>query len=677
MKRFRLALFCLSCVLLVCCATSQFPGGAPGSQSPDPALTQKISAACFEVVTEKPTKDSLSYEKALDWNLVDFAIRNDKYIPLGTAFAIGPDELVTAAHVLSLTSNSMVANTRFIREKAVESGKAVERVYEIDDIRAFDNSRDYVVFTVKGRKFDTWLTRAPAGVPNARVYTAGDAFGEGIVIRSGTLLDTVPEPEQGAWKFLKSSIATNPGSSGGPLLDAHGDVMGVVQARRDDFCYSLPMSEITAGKGTIHSRVNFYFSVFRKRKSSTLDATLALPMKYKNLIQTYHDRYMPFYTESMDGLLSENKEDLFPEGVHSEQALFDSVAWRFPQIFLQDTTSGMWFQTELSPSRSEIGHNGAVSQSEIYKDAGVWLVKLDAPDGVSVNTLVGDPRLSMDLVLRGIDYTRKLADSDPGTRITSFGPPIHTLTHVDRFKRAWQINTYLLEFEDQIVITCSTPTPQGLCLIWVQAGSDQEYQWLYDIRKIVDFVNVSYCGTLAQWTAFLQNPDVRVAAMKDVSISFKERSTLEIDTDAFSARIPNGLIEITNDTFVGLWCGVFLRAGLPVFDIRDIELHSRDSDGTFYVFYRWSRPGKSLGKDSVDQWQTLQNGDHPFSGKAFSDKGSTCVGLLEPSFTAAGKPAIKGDFAYTIFVSKEGTASQQEMTGYLQDFADGTRIKER
>ena len=110
MKRALAAGF-LSCFVL-CCAGAQQAGAGAGVLLPDEKL-KNIRAACFEVVAEKPTQDSLTYDKPLNWDLLDFNVRGDKFMPLGTAFAISATELVTAAHVFS--PGSQIFRKRFIR----------------------------------------------------------------------------------------------------------------------------------------------------------------------------------------------------------------------------------------------------------------------------------------------------------------------------------------------------------------------------------------------------------------------------------------------------------------------------------------------------------------------------------------------------------------------------------
>src|SRR5208337_4440178 len=156
----------------------------------------------------------------------------------------------------------------------------------------------------------------------------------------GVLLDEVPEPENGAWHLLKSSIATNPGSSGGPLLDANFNVIGVVLSRKDDFCYSLPMEEILPGKAAVHRKFTLGFPVFNMRKVMTLDASWDLPLTFGELEQKYLAALQDFYKDGMEKLFAENSNDIFPEGPSSEQALHQYVNESFPQIYLKNPTNG-------------------------------------------------------------------------------------------------------------------------------------------------------------------------------------------------------------------------------------------------------------------------------------------------------------------------------------------------
>jgi serine protease Do len=69
------------------------------SATPTPEVQSEVRAATFEVVMRKVDSDALTYEKPLPLDLIPYTIRSDHYWSIGTAFAIGPETYVTAAHV--------------------------------------------------------------------------------------------------------------------------------------------------------------------------------------------------------------------------------------------------------------------------------------------------------------------------------------------------------------------------------------------------------------------------------------------------------------------------------------------------------------------------------------------------------------------------------------------------
>ena len=187
-----------------------------------------IYDSCFEVLVEKPLKDTLTYEKPLPWDEIPYNIRTDKYFSIGTAFAVSETELLSAFHVFNLTRDSLVFTRFFIRDR---NGK----VNEVDRVTSMDSHRDFIKFTVKNRKFSSWLNLNREYRLNETVYSVGNAYGEGIVIRKGDLIGKMPEPEAGRFSLLKSSSDVNSGNSGGPLLNEKGQVVGIVVSRKGQY----------------------------------------------------------------------------------------------------------------------------------------------------------------------------------------------------------------------------------------------------------------------------------------------------------------------------------------------------------------------------------------------------------------------------------------------------------
>src|SRR5688572_15958981 len=171
----------------------------------------------MEVVARKPVQDSAIYEKALPLELLPYAYRSDEYLPVGTAFAIGTNRFVSAAHVLDgfIGSNFALTGLR----------DSTGRVYEIDQILKYSMPQDFVVFSLKDAPNIKPLEAERRPAVGQAVYAVGNALGQGVVVRDGLYTSDTPEE----WKWVRFSAAASPGSSGGPLLDAKGRVIGVVR----------------------------------------------------------------------------------------------------------------------------------------------------------------------------------------------------------------------------------------------------------------------------------------------------------------------------------------------------------------------------------------------------------------------------------------------------------------
>src|SRR6185295_7280583 len=109
----------------------------------------------------------------------------------------------------------------------------------------FSAHQDFVVFTARGITAQP-LTATGTATVDAPVFAVGNALGEGVVIRDGLLTSMTPEDQDGRWKWLRYSAATSPGNSGGPLLNAAGQVIGVVigKSPNDHLNYALPIEHV-------------------------------------------------------------------------------------------------------------------------------------------------------------------------------------------------------------------------------------------------------------------------------------------------------------------------------------------------------------------------------------------------------------------------------------------------
>jgi serine protease Do len=199
---------------------------------------KKIRGALYEVVIPRLEDEFVTYDRPLPFDKLPYRQRTDKFRGIGTAFAIGPNRFVSAAHVINILGHSPETEF-FLRD---QDGK----VFAVGKFHRFSTYRDAVEFE---------LSESPAPHPvlalnpkieiGDTVYVVGNAQGEGISFRAGQVSSFTPEEVDRKWNFIRFSAPASPGNSGGPLLNAAGEVAGIVERKNasENLNYGLPIQE--------------------------------------------------------------------------------------------------------------------------------------------------------------------------------------------------------------------------------------------------------------------------------------------------------------------------------------------------------------------------------------------------------------------------------------------------
>jgi hypothetical protein len=196
---------------------------------------------------------------------------------VGTAFAIGPNRFVTAAHTLD-----QVIGSRFARPLLMD---AKRKGYPIADILHYSQQQDYVVFSLVDPPAVTPLEVRPDGSARHAVFFAGRRSGGGIVITRGSFIGRTPEAESGQFDWLRFKSRIWAGVSGGPLLDESGEVIGIVRARAQDgdANYAVPIGLLPDGpsdRAQLHSLELLKPLGPTMRSDTPFEGEIPLPMPY-------------------------------------------------------------------------------------------------------------------------------------------------------------------------------------------------------------------------------------------------------------------------------------------------------------------------------------------------------------------------------------------------------------
>lgn len=159
-------------------------------------------------------------------------------VATGSGFAIDAHRLVTNKHVVEGA-----------RELTLDTSDGQQRDVEIASQAADD---DLAVITTKEPLPASLRLAASDARPGALVTALGFPLGGPFSRQDGRLVDRVPgERFETGSDVLRSDVRVRPGNSGGPLVDAAGEVVGVVFAVElsEGRALALPVSRLRSVLG--------------------------------------------------------------------------------------------------------------------------------------------------------------------------------------------------------------------------------------------------------------------------------------------------------------------------------------------------------------------------------------------------------------------------------------------
>ena len=627
--------------------------GAPvpaGAADLGSGIQQNIRAATFEVVQLKPPDGEVTYDRAPPLDLIPYQERTDKYRSIGTAFAIGPNRYVTAAHVIELGTASLFGPPA-LRDSA---GK----VYDIDQVLKFSDRRDFVVFSVHAPPPGTKvLTPGAKPTLHETVYAVGNALGEGVIIRDGVYTSDTPEELDGQWKWLRFSAAASPGNSGGPLVDERGHVIGIVlrKSPAENLNTALPIGELLnakEGEARIGARIPIRLAFFDASETVTFDERFDLPKPLGEFYATMRELTVRLIAGAQQNLLTHNADHLFPRGAGSEQLLHTIDRAGFPRMIREDPNK-VWIASAPQVQTVQLDRNGFVEQAGPF-------VRLRVPDGVSLATLYGDDKLYMDLLLKA-HMLRRTVGSD-SVRVTSLGKPRSSGHFTDRWGRTWQVRDWAIPYDDQILTVASLPTPQGYVAGLSTLGSS-----LIDVIHkaqpvLCDYLDLTMMGTLAQWQDYLEQPGAQPKAFEALRIKIDPEHEVEFRSDHYQLTVKPELVKLSKDSMLFLDFGFSGSADAAAWSVQRVVVTERLHTNNWVQVVRRTEPPASLPDSFQSSWNKLKAGLFPFNGRIESENGQTRI-------TAAAQPPESGQDArvrYALEVTMEGVQNQATMSRKLE-----------
>jgi serine protease Do len=644
---------------------SLFAAAFSHAASLDPSVLPKIQAATFEVVAAKPVKDPLSYEKPLPLELLPFQERNDKYYSIGTAFALGHNRYVTAAHVLQVGNNSLWG------EPALRDASG--HVYAIDKIVKFSLQQDFVVFSlVEPPASAAAFEVNPTPALNSVVYAVGNALGTGVVIRDGLYTSDTPEDQDGRWKWMRFSAAASPGNSGGPLLDANGKLIGIVlmKSANENLNYALPIRDVLAAPDNLaemDSRGGYQLDLFDARQTATFKGQFKLPLSLAAFYGEYQKRLQAFSDEQIKALLAKESANLFPRGKGAERLLYQQTQLNSFPMLITRGSDGEWGYTGRSTRHLPLDGNGYLEVGAAGRNG---LSHLRRPDNVDAAKFYDDASVRMDLMAQTGMFQRQVGSEK--VKVTSLGKPSFETVHTDRWQRPWHVEVWPFPYANGFMVLYSLPVPDGSVAMtrFVQAAG--VYDARLDMDELSNFVDVTYEGSLAQWKQFLAMPALLPAAFKTIHLDLDDEHRFSYASQRVAFSYTPEVQAIKPDNLLYLGFRFLMDKETPSWDVGAVVVWKTQSsdDHAHVAVQRFVGPPTGLDEDMMSLWQKVSQRNYPYNGVARQDEGLTKINGV---VAAAAKPT---SVVYSAFVGVEGAQAQPGMKHKLDLLTKNLRVIE-
>ena len=572
---------------------------------PSPELQARVRSTTFEVVVRKSEPTHVTYEKALPLELIPFAERHEPYWSIGTAFALEPGVFASAAHVVTASFGSPFG--------APALRDASGKVYPINRILKYSLAEDFVTFSVVDPPSVAPLEARREYSLDSPVFAAGNALGEGVILRDGLLTSVTPEALDGRWQWLRFSAAASPGNSGGPLLDAEGRVIGVVigKSPNENLNYALPIARVLDGpaqEATLEVRSSFSLPILRDPIVADYRKTLPLPAPYARFAQQFLDASLTHYREQSGKLLAAQSDVLFPRG-DSAKLLTTLHDADIPGLVSQQD-DGTW-HVDSGNGRQDIAlPSGArvrlanVTRTTLFR---LQVSPTAAPHDTS------DSRAFMDDLLKALRFPRVVGTQ--AIRITSLGAAVSDERFTDPWGRVWQFRCWPLGYVDLSVLVASLPTPDG-ALGMIRLGSGQQLdEAIEELKLLAGYFYFSYSGTLSQWRGFLARSDFRPRLFQSVTWQ-AGADVFSYASPWFTAQVPARVVPLTDAATLDLRTTYVLHEDKLSWQVAGLRLSQDVSHKTSLTVTRQFQPPAPADPERQANWTALRQRSGRYAGTA-------------------------------------------------------------
>jgi len=630
-----------------------------------PDLQHAMREGTFEVVIKKPQHEAVVYEKPLPLELLPYIERTDDYRSVGTAFALGHNNYVTAAHVIEQGIASQFGPPTLRRSDGA--------VLVIDRILKFSEHEDFVVFSVQNDPQPPALSVNREPKLDQPVLTVGNALGEGVVIRDGLFTSETPEAQDGRWKWIRFSAAASPGNSGGPLCDADGQVIGIVvrKSPNENLNYALPIARVLdAGeKAGFDQKFAVGLPFLHGTATNSYKDEFKLPLTWTGFVQAYQTLVERHAEESRALVLKMNVDTLFPKGKGADDLLYEFPRRDSRPRLMRQESDGNW--TARMPGFDEVNlpGDGSVAVTTV---GDAILLRLVRPNAANDDAFYADSKAFMDFALKALDVERDVGSEE--VRVVSLGAATSETLYTDGYGRKYQQRVWPVPYEDSYLVGQLLPTPDGYVALLMWAPSRELRSVEAESQLMVGQMDVSYDGTLAQWQAAIHRRSLLPSSLATVHLENSPLWTLQ--TERFTSSVPANVLALSEKSLMTLVMGFMVEGARTAWVPQGVWWNQDDRRDAAVGLWRRARPPASAKLELRNGFDSIRSRRSPYDGTFIRETAETLSASMVLDVPGSTPGTVSSDLEYGLTLHMVGFPSLMEADESLRRVGAATHVTE-
>jgi len=626
---------------------------------------KQYKTGIFEVVALK-LEDKAVYKEEFPHKLIPFHLRNDKYHSLGTAFLIKDNTFVSAAHVFNIGYKSQLSENYAVRDNK-------GNVFKITNVEKHSNYRDLIQFSVEGDTSGYHEFKIASAYEEGDViYAAGNAHGEGVIFRKGTLTSFTYEPVEGKWKNIRFSAAASPGNSGGPLLNLAGEVVGIVtmKSSSENLNYAFPIKEFIEFSSTQAEFFNSQMGEVESTKNLiySWDFKTDLPTEILALRKIAEKSFYDRFESGRTAFVAKYENDIFPKHENVQKYLMNQS--NSPNFSIIDINgNGEWLLFKPSEEKEiKINNKQSMWFTSNKKMMGGYQFFMEKPENTSLEAFLKNKKNILDTFLASVKWNMTVAET--AVYINSYGEPVYEEKHKDNFGRLWQVAAWHDQYSDRGIMIYCLPMPQGIVCDFITATTS----WL-EIRKKDYATNLhrimlSYTAKLSEWKEFLQLPkEMLPTFLQDAKLEISDDS-VKFDVGTFSGSMENMKLSEDSNFYVAVEISI---ENVDKLVVGYISLKPNlNEDGVYSVARLYDL--KNDASDSYsDFWKKFTTQQSPYNFEVINE-GKTINKYINLGANDKGASTVgekKDDRGYLATCTLQSEVSLAEFTSACDAFING------